>query len=159
MQGSADFSPDEFFSKLSNDDLKPALALRGMVKKKAESNTHFLFAIGGCSTWVEVPVASVAGVTLLEMMPCDDHMHPYVSMELKPATSPEGAFLSEILQRIVEMVQRIPALMQQRAPVLRDAQVLEADGGGDANAACVQCWQTCGSDFFKCSNKCFGKCP
>ncbi|MGE0210709.1 MAG: hypothetical protein AB7S41_03360 [Parvibaculaceae bacterium] len=159
MQSSADFSPDDFFAKLSKDELKPALKLSGMVKRKPESGTHFLFAVGGCSTWVEVPVASVAGVTLLEMMPCDDHTHPYVSMELKPATSPEGVFLSEILQKIVEVVQRIPAMMQ-RTPIMRDAVMLGQEGGGDvASSACTECWRTCGSDFFKCSNKCFPKCP
>ena len=93
-------SADEFFTRLHEDRLgfPQHTSIRGMVKKSAGTERTIEFApAGNCDHWVSVPLDYIEDVEFLSQMRCKDHSHPFVVLQLKPATSVEGKLLQALL--------------------------------------------------------------
>ena len=70
----------------------------GMVKKSEGKEKTIQFAPGGnCSGWVTIPIELIEDVEILKVVPCKDHAHPLVRLNLKTPTTPEAKILSSIL--------------------------------------------------------------
>ena len=76
----------EFFENLQQDKLITAIpiALIGMVKKSEGKEKTIQFAPGGnCSNWVTIPLEFIDDVEIIKTVPCKDHTHPLVRLNLK----------------------------------------------------------------------------
>ncbi|WP_062991177.1 hypothetical protein [Nocardia anaemiae] len=91
-------SVGEFVDKLRRDDLKAPLTLTGMVKLAEDSSTQLMFAAGTrCDNWISVELNAIENVEILDVVPCDDHTHPLVTLTFKAPESPEGAMYAALL--------------------------------------------------------------
>ncbi len=112
----------EFFESLQQDKLIAAvpITLIGMVKKSEGKEKAIQFAPGGnCSNWVTIPLELIEDVEILKTIPCKDHTHPLVRLNLKTPTTPEAKIFSSILQGMqssLEGTQPAFAVQQQLDP-------------------------------------------
>jgi len=97
------FTVQEFIDQLRRDEITTPLTVTGMVKVSEDSQTELMFAPGTrCLDWLLVPVASVESVEVLDVVPCDDHTHPLVTLTLKAPESSEGAMFAALLSASVK---------------------------------------------------------
>ena len=132
MDGKEAVTPREFLESLKRDDLKQPASLRGMVKP-AEGDADALMFVPGtsCRAWTKVPLALIESVKFLKNVPCRDHTHPLVSLQLKEPKTDEGRMLLSLLQAVAS-AQRL----RQPSRILRGPQAgkgMRNDGGASAS--------------------------
>ena len=112
----------ELFESLQQDKLitTASVTLIGMVKKSEAKEKAIEFAPGGnCSSWVTIPLEFIEDVEILKFVPCKDHTHPLVRLNLKTPKAPEAKIFSSILegmQSSLEGTQPALAARQQIDP-------------------------------------------
>ncbi|WP_069884691.1 hypothetical protein [Streptomyces luteocolor] len=158
MNGS--YSGEEFRQALANGTVGTPLTLVGMVKAGEEEGA-LQFAPGTvCKNWVSVPVALVDRVEVLREVPCDDHTHHLVGLQLKDPGTPEGAVLLGLLRAVVKQraQQQVPPAHAKApappAPPLAPAPPVRAARGNptwpcqEGDSYCdpdsEHCWGCCG---------------
>ena len=103
MERTSVFTAQEFIDKLRREEFKAPLALSGMVKLPEDSSTEIMFAPGmRCVDWLPVPLDAIESVEVLDVVPCDDHTHPLVTLTLKAPESPEGTMFAALLSAFVK---------------------------------------------------------
>ena len=110
----------EFFDRLQQDDLATAvpITLIGMVKKSEGKEKTIQFAPGGnCSNWVTIPLDLIEDVEIIRTVPCKDHSHPLVRLNLKTPKTPEAKIYSSILQGMQSGPEGVQPMFAQRAAV------------------------------------------
>lgn len=101
----------ELFENLQQDKLNTAvpLTLTGMVKKSEGKNKTIQFAPGGsCSNWVTIPVELIEDAEILQTVPCKDHAHPLVRLNLKTPKAPEAKIFAAIVEGMQSNVGAMP---------------------------------------------------
>jgi hypothetical protein len=96
---SKQFTPAEFVAKLKEEADHPLpLAFVGMLKT-AEDDQHLMFAQGvSCAHWTAIPTDQIETIELISEVPCKDHSHPLVKMQLKAPASEEAAMYASLAQ-------------------------------------------------------------
>lgn len=93
----------EFFEKLQQDKLNTPIpfGIIGMVKKSEGKERAIAFAPGvHCSNWVTIPLASIKTVEIIRTIPCKDHSHPLVKLNMETPKTPEGKMFFAMLEGI-----------------------------------------------------------
>jgi hypothetical protein len=99
MNGHTSFDPRDFVDKLKREELESPLVLPGMVKPADDSDDYILFAYGSaCQNWVRIPLTTIDSIDLVNLVPCNDHTHPFVLLRLKPAATDEGRLFASLMQ-------------------------------------------------------------
>jgi len=94
------FTGQEFARQLAQGKLNEPIIKIGMVKKPDDSSNTILFAESGCDDWVSIPISFMEQVTFLRNVPCRDHRHPLVMIQLKePEPGNESASVYAALAR------------------------------------------------------------
>jgi hypothetical protein len=91
----------EFFEKLQQDKLSTPLpfGILGMVKKTEGKERTIAFAPGvHCSNWVTIPLEFIETVEMIRTIPCKDHSHPLVKLNMKTPKTPEGKMFFAMLE-------------------------------------------------------------
>jgi hypothetical protein len=91
----------DFYEKLQHDKLDTIVpfSIIGMVKKSEIEEKAIQFASGGnCSNWITIPLEIIEEVVIIKTIPCKDHSHPLVKLNLKTPTTAEGIFLKNLLE-------------------------------------------------------------
>ncbi|MFI6170783.1 hypothetical protein ACIBCN_28650 [Nocardia sp. NPDC051052] len=95
------YSPDEFVSKLSADELPEAedVKILGLAKVADEPSGLYFTSSASCERWSRVPVELVESIQHMATTTCRDHTHPVVAITFKqPDESQSGlAFLLGVL--------------------------------------------------------------
>jgi hypothetical protein len=113
------YAPEEFVAKLKAGGLDAPLAFVGMAKE-AQDDQHLLFASGtACEQWIEVPLALVERVELGGMVPCRDHSHPLVKLELKEPESEEARLFAALARSRAGSAPAIAGAGPKLPPALR----------------------------------------
>src|SRR5262249_8153838 len=99
-------APKEFISKLRAGTVRPPLAIIGMAKASEDSDHSLMFSAGGCENWIEIPEQAISEIHTLGMVPCKDHQHPRVRIELVPSDDPTVSALSAVLTQIISSRQQ-----------------------------------------------------
>jgi hypothetical protein len=102
---SQSLTADEFFESLQQDKLMNAMpiTLVGMVKKSEGKERTIQFAPGGnCSNWVTIPVDLIEDVEILKTVPCKDHAHPLVQLNLKTQNTPEAKIFAALFSALLQ---------------------------------------------------------
>ena len=110
----------EFVEQLKQDKLaRPipeSFGVLGMVKKSEGQEQTIEFAPGmKCSGWVTTPTELIESVELIQTVPCDDHSHPLVKLNLKTPRTPEGKLLFAILDGMRSPYEAIQQGIQSNA--------------------------------------------
>jgi hypothetical protein len=90
----------ELYESLQHETLTATfpITLTGMVKKSDGKEKTVQFApAGNCSGWVTIPLELIEDVEILKAVPCKDHTHPLVRLNLKTPTNTEAKIFSSIL--------------------------------------------------------------
>ncbi|MDF3294228.1 hypothetical protein [Streptomyces silvisoli] len=94
------FTGTEFYQALVADSVPTPVVLTGMVKT-AEKTDAIQFAPGTtCQNWTTLPVSLIERVEPLGQMPCDDHTHPVVRIQLTQPGTAEAAALAMLLHAV-----------------------------------------------------------
>ena len=91
----------DFFVKLQHDqfDTTVPFFIIGMVKKSDGKEKTIEFAPGGnCSNWVTIPLEFIEDVEMLKTIPCKDHSHPLVKLNLKTPKTTEGGIFYALIK-------------------------------------------------------------
>ncbi len=97
------FTGEEFHRALASDSLTLTAPLIGMVKAADEPDA-IRFAPGtACKNWTAIPVTLIERVETLSQVPCDDHVHHLVRLQLKDSDTPEAAALGSLLRAVLEL--------------------------------------------------------
>jgi hypothetical protein len=152
MNGRQSFTPDEFLERLRRDDISPPVVLYGMVKPVEDSDDYLLFAHGYiCKNWFKIPLSSIENISVLSLVPCDDHEHPFVILLLKQPETEEGRLFASLVQRTSNQARHRFSIPRERrynkAPFrFSDQRRLAQDSGfthgppaGDLNPSCASC--------------------
>ena len=95
---SQSFAPEDFIASLERDEISPPIVVRGMAKK-SDDDQYLQFAPGArCSNWIEIPLASIETVDVVDVVPCKDHTHPLVNLRLKAPETAEGKLFASLAQ-------------------------------------------------------------
>jgi len=98
---SESLSAADFFEKLQHDKLDDlqTFSITGMVKKSEGKDKKIEFAPGGnCSHWVTIPLDLIEDVEMIKTIPCKDHSHPLVKLNMKNPKTPEGKIFLALLE-------------------------------------------------------------
>ena len=99
-KGYRSLSATELFENLQQDKFEQAAAvtLVGMAKKPEGKEKAILFSLGAdCSNWVSVPLGLIEDAEVLRLVPCRDHSHPLIRLNLKVPETPEAQLFSSLL--------------------------------------------------------------
>src|SRR5690606_29996838 len=110
----------ELFESLQQDTLITAvpITLIGMVKKSEGKEKTIQFAPeGNCSSWVTIPVEHIEDVEILKTVPCKDHAHPLVRLNLKTPTTPEAKIFASILKATQSSLEGMQPALAARQPL------------------------------------------
>src|SRR4051794_8059173 len=100
MNGRQSFEPYEFLDRLRRDDISPPVVLFGMVKLPEGDDDYLFFAHGyACENWIRIRLNTIDRIDLVNFVPCDDHMHPLVTIVLKQPETDEGRLFASLVQR------------------------------------------------------------
>ncbi len=95
---SQSFEPQEFLASLERDEISRPMVVRGMAKK-SDDDEYLQFAPGSrCSNWIQIPLASIESVEVVDVVPCKDHTHPLVNLRLKSPETSEGKLYAALAQ-------------------------------------------------------------
>jgi hypothetical protein len=90
-------SSKEFFEQLKTNSLKPAFALKGIVKK-SDKDSEVLFAIkGSFDKWISIPATAIESAIVLKTFAKEDKTFTVVKLHLKKPTTPEGQVFYDLL--------------------------------------------------------------
>jgi hypothetical protein len=101
----------ELFERLQCDTLLTAVPVSvvGMVKKSEGKEKTIQFAPqGNCGNWVTIPLELIEDAEILGTVPCKDHAHPLVRLDLKTPTTPEGKIFAALLKATQSTFQEMP---------------------------------------------------
>jgi len=98
MNGEVFLSGPELLDKLTRNELSSPLILIGMIKPDEHDKNIILFSHSGCLNWVRVPVNSVERANVLGELPCKDHSHSLVSLQIKEPDSELARVLHNLLR-------------------------------------------------------------
>jgi hypothetical protein len=134
----------EFFEQLKQDKLATPIpesfGVIGMVKKSGGQEKTIEFAAGmKCSGWVTTPIELIDNVELIQTVPCEDHSHPLVKLNLKAPRSPEGKLLYAILEGMTSAYEAV-----QRG--------IEANASGFGSSLGRRVSERFGNGFWGCSD-------
>jgi hypothetical protein len=107
----------ELFESLQRDEPIAAapITLIGMVKKSDGKEKTIQFAAGGsCAHWATIPLDLIEDVEVLKTVPCKDHAHPLVRLNLKTPRTPEAKIFSAILEGMQSGVGGTPTAFAAR---------------------------------------------
>ena len=105
----------EFISRLRSGTVRPPVKLIGIVKANEESEHSVMFSSRGCEDWVEIPEKAIAEIETLGIVPCKDHQHPRVRIELAQSDDPTISALSAVLAQVTSRRRSEPVLLQRSA--------------------------------------------
>lgn len=110
------YNPQEFLTRLRTGNFEHQITLIGMVKMHSEDEAKILFAVGTiCERWIPLPIERVESIEVIDTIPCQDHTHPFVRIELKTPTTEEAKFLTEL---IISSSARTSQFLRQRRPII-----------------------------------------
>lgn len=90
-------SSKEFFDQLKTNSLKPAFALKGIVKK-SETATEVLFTTkGNFDHWVTIPSSMIESVKILKTFSKDGGTFIVAKLYFTPPITPEGKVFLDLL--------------------------------------------------------------
>jgi hypothetical protein len=94
------FTGSEFSEALAAGNLSEPITRVGMAKPDDDDRNIIQFADGtNCSDWTRIPVAMIEKVEFIRNVPCRDHEHPLVAIELKSSTGDgEATVFAELLR-------------------------------------------------------------
>lgn len=91
--------PEEFLEKLQAGTFERDLVLGGMVKEDDDDDDVIQFSYGAnCENWIKILTDHIESITMISRVPCGDHSHPFVELELKPPRTDEGELFADILR-------------------------------------------------------------
>jgi hypothetical protein len=93
-------APSEFLERLERDtfDAATSITLVGMAKKSDGEEKSIQFAPGqDCTNWTTIPLTAIASVEVIRTVPCRDHSHPLVKLNMKTPDSSDGQLFSSII--------------------------------------------------------------
>ena len=93
------YQPKEFIDRLKDGTLRRPLSVVGMAKTSEDGNSLLLDPTMRCRKWIEIPVEMIAkkGVEWLGDVPCKEHEHPLVRIELQHDESGQSDVLARLL--------------------------------------------------------------
>lgn len=150
------YSPLEFLDRLVHDDLRRPLKLTGMIQKAENNDNQVLFAVGTqCANWRKVPLGIIENIEELDVVSCEDHVHPLVKISFKEPESEEALLFASFVTDVVNDAKHV---------VVEFLEQLEASGAISRDQiGCAECWRSChiegGEDFFRCFQQCAPVCP
>ena len=121
----------ELFEGLYQDKLITAVPITiiGMVKKSEGKEKVIQFAPGGnCSNWVTIPLELIDDAEILKTVPCKDHTHPLVRLNLKTPTTPEAKIFSSILEGMQSSLEGMRSSHEGTQPAFAVQQQLDPWG-------------------------------
>lgn len=109
---------DEFLNALANGQLTPTVETEqqpatgiifvGIVKLAEGEDRHILFSPSvTCLNWFDLPVEIIEEVEPLGKIPCRDHKHDLVLIQLKEPSTPEAKLLANVLRHTSELLSDI----------------------------------------------------
>ncbi|MFO0967853.1 MAG: hypothetical protein U0793_20005 [Gemmataceae bacterium] len=113
------FSIQDFIKALNEDRLKETFALEGMVKKADDPNTLMFAAGTSCRRWVSIPIDLITNVTWLGKVPCRDHTHDLVRLEMKEPQTAEARMLRDLLNAVPMPLETARSLVSTAMPIPR----------------------------------------
>ena len=115
MNGRQSFEPDEFLDRLKRDEIYAPIVLYGMVKPAEDNDDYLLFAHGSvCENWFRIPLSSIENISVLTVVPCDDHKHPLVSLVLRQPETDEGRLFASLVQATSGQARNLLSMPQGR---------------------------------------------
>lgn len=67
--------------------------------KGADDSQRLLFANGtDCNTWTELPLSMIESIEVRDIVPCRDHTHPVVKLQLKRARLSESRVFAALAE-------------------------------------------------------------
>lgn len=94
-------STKDFLEKLNTNNLKPGLAVVGIVKK-AENKAEVMFASkNDFSHWMEIPVSMIGSVNVLKNISWEGNNFTLVKLHLNKPTDAEAKILFELLDEFI----------------------------------------------------------
>ena len=100
-------SPTEFQQALAAKTLRSPLILTGLAKE-ADDNSSIMFSPDDCLTWIRIPLTLLEEIEFLGEVPCKDHSHPLVRLNLKRPSGDESVF-AELLEGLLSYMRRSTA--------------------------------------------------
>jgi hypothetical protein len=100
MNGRQSFEPSEFMDRLRRDEISRPTVLFGMVKYIEDDHDYLMFAPGYvCENWMRILLSSIETIDFVDFVPCDDHTHPLVFLQLKQPETEEGRLFASLAQQ------------------------------------------------------------
>lgn len=126
---------EELIAALQSGNVEPStdqevhhtVILRGMAKLVDGDKSSLHFAPGvNCSQWLAVPLIAIEEIEPLGAVPCRDHKHDLVLIQLKQPTTPEAQFLSQLLQHTNELLANAESVsIPQLQPITEETEEVE----------------------------------
>jgi hypothetical protein len=93
-----EFSGEDFAKALSEGTLKEPLVRVGMVKRGEHPDTILFSEDLQCWRWVSIPAKTIEKVRWLAKVPCHDHIHDLVWIQLREPKDPEALVFADLLR-------------------------------------------------------------
>ena len=152
MNGTQSFDPDEFVGRLKRDEIVVPIVLYGMVKPAEDDDDYLLFAHGyACKNWFSIPLSSIQNISVVSIVPCDDHKHPLVSLALKQPETEEGRLFASLFHATSDQARnllstprrrrynRAPSEVSHRRLLAQERAIPHGPPAGDLNPSCAGC--------------------
>jgi hypothetical protein len=152
MNGRPSFEPYDFLGRLKRDEIFVPIVVYGMVKPAEDNDDYLLFAHGNaCKNWFRIPLSSIENISVLRLVPCDDHKHPLVSLVLKQPQTEEGQLFVSLFQATSARARNQLSTPRQRRynrtpfegsrprPLAQDHGVPHGPPAGDLLPSCAGC--------------------
>lgn len=91
----------EFFEKLKSNNLKPAFALVGIVKKSEKENEILFAAKGNFSHWTAIPAAMIESVKVIKSFKTQEISFTLVRLSLHAPGNSEAKVIFDLLTAFV----------------------------------------------------------
>lgn len=134
------YAPRDFLTALDEPETPASAQIEGLAKSDPADPDVILLDPGtGCRSWVRLPMAMIESVTALGQTTCGDHSHPYVRVELKAPTTPEGIAFAELAAAYRGMFAAAAHLAERPAAKVARLQSETAD----SSDWIWDCWRRC----------------
>ncbi len=90
-------SSKEFFDQLKTNALKPAMVLKGIVKKSDKDSEVLFTKKGDFTNWVKIPSSMIKSVFVIKTFSKAEERFTVVKLHLNTPETPEGTVLFELL--------------------------------------------------------------
>lgn len=113
--------PNEYVEKLRAGDLRREPIVHGLVNAHDDRDDAIRFTPGlNCDDWTTVPLEAITSIDERSTVPCGDHSHPFVRLELRPPETDDGTLFASLLAAVLADRPSLPTPPDRGVPASFD---------------------------------------